>query len=100
MDATPMQRGGKYLVKHTTNTVKAVVERIDYKLDINTLDRDTSADAARAERHRRARASSSSGRCWSTRTRDIRATGGFIIIDEVTNHTVGAGMVLPVRTQA
>ncbi len=94
MDGAPMQRGGKYLIKHTTNTVKAVVERIDYRLDINTLEKDTSAaqlglndiGAARLKLQRPLLVDDYAS---------IRATGGFIIIDEVTNHTVGAGMVLP-----
>jgi sulfate adenylyltransferase large subunit len=94
MDAAPLQRGGKYLIKHTTNTVKAVVERLDYRLDITTLERDTSATqlalndigAARLKLQRPLIVDDYA---------HVRATGGFIIIDEVTNHTVGAGMVVP-----
>jgi sulfate adenylyltransferase large subunit len=94
MDTAPLQRGGRYLIKHTTNTVKAVVERLDYRLDITTLERDTSATqlalndigAARLKLQRPLIVDDYA---------HVRATGGFIIIDEVTNHTVGAGMVVP-----
>jgi sulfate adenylyltransferase subunit 1 (EFTu-like GTPase family) len=94
MDTSPLMRGGKYLIKHTTNTVKAVVERVDYKLDITSLERDTSATqlglndigAARLKLQRPLIVDDYA---------HARATGGFIVIDEVTNHTVGAGMVLP-----
>ena len=95
MDAVPMQRGGKYLIKHTTNTVKAVVERIDYRLDINTLDRDTSAAQLALNDIGGARLKLQKPLVVDAYA-DLRATGGFIIIDEVTNATVGAGMVLPV----
>ena len=94
MDGEPMRKGGKYLVKHTTNTVKAVVERIDYRLDITTLEKDTTATqlalndigAARLKLQRP---------LLVDEYAHVRETGGFIVIDEVTNHTVGAGMVLP-----
>jgi len=95
MDSTPMQRGGKYLIKHTTHTVKAVVERIDYKLDINTLDRDTSATQFALNDIGGARFKLQKPLIVDPYSY-VRATGGFIIIDEVTNATVGAGMVLPV----
>jgi sulfate adenylyltransferase subunit 1 len=94
MDSMPLHRGGKYLIKHTTNTVKALVECIDYRLDIDTLEHDASAEklalndigAARLKLQRP---------LLVDEYAHVRATGGFIIIDEVTNHTVGAGMVLP-----
>jgi sulfate adenylyltransferase subunit 1 (EFTu-like GTPase family) len=94
MDDEPLQKGRKYLIKHTTNTVKAVVERIDYRLDITTLEKDTAATqlalndigAARLKLQRPLLVDDYA---------HVRETGGFIVIDEVTNHTVGAGMVLP-----
>ena len=56
-----------------------------------TLDGRRRARAARAERHRRRRGCGSPSRSPSTRTRENRATGAFILIDEATNDTVGAG---------
>jgi len=94
MDAQPMLPHGRYLIKHTTRTTKAIVEAVTSKLDVATLE---SYETANHELTMNEIAS------VRIRTRDPlmidayadnRATGAFIVIDEVTNHTVAAGMVL------
>ena len=42
MDTEPLDLTRKYLIKHTTHTVRAVFQRIDYRLDVNTVEKDTS----------------------------------------------------------
>ncbi len=89
----PMQPGTVYAIKHTTRTARAKVQDLHYRLDVNSLHRD--------EQHK-ALAMNDMGRV-SLRTtvplfvdeyRRNRATGSFILVDEGTFETVGAGMVL------
>jgi sulfate adenylyltransferase large subunit len=98
MDATPMAAGGRYLIKHTTRTTRAQIDGVVSKLDVATLDaRDVDSDACQA-----GLSMNEIGRV-RLRTRDPlmaeayavnKATGAFILIDDVTNHTVAAGMVV------
>ena len=48
----PVVAGGRYAIKHTTRSARAVVEQVRYRIDVNSLHRDENARAARAERHR------------------------------------------------
>lgn len=92
MDASPMTVGGKYVVKHTTRSVRALVKDIQYELDINTLHRSQSPQSLGLN---------SIGRIVLRTTQPLmvdpyrrnRQTGSFIIIDETTNRTVGAGVI-------
>jgi sulfate adenylyltransferase subunit 1 len=87
----PLDTARKYLIKQTTRIVKTVISRIDYRVDVNTMDRETVS---------------------SLKMNDIahvgikvqlplvcddyarnHATGSFIIIDESSNNTVAAGMI-------
>ena len=87
-------RGGGYALKHTTRTCRAVVDELRYRVDVNTLHRDEDATAARASTTSGACTCAPARRCWSTSTARNRATGSFILIDEATNFTVGAGLIL------
>jgi bifunctional enzyme CysN/CysC len=92
-ESRPMTVGGKYVVKHTTRAARAIVRDLHYRLDINTLHRDATVDRL---------ALNEIGRVTLRTTvpllvdeyRRNRTTGGFIVIDENTNHTVGAAMVV------
>jgi bifunctional enzyme CysN/CysC len=85
--------GRKLGIKHTTRSARAVVKDLRYRLDVNTLHRDEGADRL---------ALNDIGRVHLRTTlplfvddyRRNRATGGFILIDEATNDTVGAGMMV------
>ena len=68
--------------------------RSRYRIDVNTLHRDESANGARAQRDRPRRGCALSTPLFVDDYRRNRATGSFILIDEATNDTVGAGMVL------
>ena len=48
----PLRPGGRYALKHTTSTVRAVVDRVEHRLDVNTLEPDARRDRARAQRDR------------------------------------------------
>jgi bifunctional enzyme CysN/CysC len=93
MDDRPLQVGGKYAVKHTTRSVRAIVRELNYRLDINTLHRDESADGLALNEIGRVRLRTTAP-LLADEYRRNRTTGGFIVIDEATNRTVGAGMIV------
>jgi bifunctional enzyme CysN/CysC len=89
----PMQTGGKYAIKHTTKEARAVVKELRYRLDVNTLHRDEAAtDLALNEIGRVLLRTTNP--LMADEYRRNRLTGSFILIDEATNATVGAGMIL------
>jgi sulfate adenylyltransferase subunit 1 len=83
----------KYLIKHTTRVVKAIISRIDYRLDINTLKHEA-ADILKMNDIARVSLKVHQPLVWDAYQRN-HATGSFIVIDEVTNNTVAAGMIWP-----
>jgi sulfate adenylyltransferase subunit 1 (EFTu-like GTPase family) len=91
-DAPVLTPRSRLIVKHTTRTVKAMVREINYRLDINTLHRDETADRLGLNEI---------GRVSLRLTQPIfcdpyarnRMTGGLILIDEGTSATVGAAMI-------
>ncbi|MHB1430669.1 MAG: sulfate adenylyltransferase subunit 1 [Streptosporangiaceae bacterium] len=91
-DSLALAPRSRLVVKHTTRTVKALVRDIGYRLDINSLHRDESATTLGLN---------DIGRVTLRLTQPIfcdpyarnRMTGGLILIDEVTNATVGAAMI-------
>jgi bifunctional enzyme CysN/CysC len=85
--------GRKLVLKHTTRTVRAVVRDLQYRLDVNTLHRDESAAQLGLNDVGRVRLRTTQP-ILADEYRRNRATGGFILIDEATNGTVGAGMII------
>ncbi|WP_407636856.1 sulfate adenylyltransferase subunit 1 [Hamadaea tsunoensis] len=92
-ESAPLTVGGKYQVKHTTRTVRAIVKELYYRLDVNTLHRDESTDRLGLNEIGRIRLRTTQP-LLADEYRRNRTTGGFIIIDEVTNRTVAAGMIV------
>ncbi len=93
MAERPLQPGGRYRIKHTTRTVLAKTDAVRYRIDVNTLHRDEQADSLSLNEIGRLSLRLSSP-LFLDEYRRNRATGSFILIDESTNDTVGAGMVL------
>jgi bifunctional enzyme CysN/CysC len=94
MDETAqLTPGHKYALKHTTRGVRAVVKQLQYRLDVNTLHRDESAHALGLNEIGRVRLRTTAPLLTDPYRRN-RTTGGFIVVDETTNRTVGAGMIL------
>ncbi len=88
---TPARAGGTYLLKHTTRTVRAKLDAIEHRLDVTTLGREP---AAELELNAIGRVRLRTGaEVMADPYALSRATGAFILIDEATNDTVGAGMV-------
>jgi bifunctional enzyme CysN/CysC len=93
MSERPLQPSGRYRIKHTTRTALAKVESLRYRIDVNTLHRDEGAEGLALNEIGRLGLRLSSP-LFLDEYRRNRATGSFILIDESTNDTVGAGMVL------
>lgn len=83
----------KYLIKHTTRTVKAMVQGIDYRMDVNTLKQET-VDTLHMNDIARVRLKVQQPIICDDYARN-HATGSFIVIDETNNNTVAAGMISP-----
>jgi len=92
-DARKLTPRSKLLLKHTTRTAKVVVKELRYRLDVNTLHRDEQAEHLALNEIGRVRLRSTQPLFVDEYSRN-RQTGGFILIDEATNTTVGAGMVV------
>ncbi len=93
MSSQPLDASGRYLIKHTTQTVRVVLEGIDYRLDVNSLERETGVTTFKLNDIGRVRLKTLRPLMIDS-YRANRATGSFILIDEVTNQTVAAGMIL------
>lgn len=91
-DATALEPGREYLIKHTTKTTRARVAALDYRLDVNTLHRDKSATALKLNELGRVTLRTQQPLLLDEYSRNA-ATGSFILIDPDTNGTVAAGMV-------
>ncbi|MFN8076772.1 MAG: sulfate adenylyltransferase subunit CysN [Kineosporiaceae bacterium] len=93
MSDKPLVPGQKLAIKHTTRTARTMVKELHYRLDINTLHRDENSGQLGLNDIGRIRLRTT-GPLFVDEYRRNRTTGGFILIDEATNATVGAGMVL------
>jgi sulfate adenylyltransferase subunit 1 len=93
MSQKPIQLNGKYALKHTSRDARCIVKDIRYKIDINSLHKleDDKVinmnDIARIQIR-------TTVPLFTDRYQRNRHTGSLILIDEATNETVGAGMIL------
>ncbi len=93
LNEKPMRLGGKYAVKHTTNDVRCIIKDVKYKVNINNLHR--IEDDKTINMNDIARISIRTTKpLFYDRYERNRNTGSLIIIDEATNETVGAGMIV------
>jgi bifunctional enzyme CysN/CysC len=93
MAEDPISAGGVYAIKHTTRSARAIVEEVRYRIDVNTLHRDSGADELRLNDIGRVRLRTTIPIIFDEYRRN-RTTGSFILIDEAANGTVGAGMII------
>jgi sulfate adenylyltransferase subunit 1 len=91
LSETPLDRNRKYLVKHTTRTAKCVFSAIDYRVDVNTLEKHR-AGTLNTNDIARVAMKVQQPMVFDSYITD-RATGSFIVIDEASNNTVAAGMI-------
>ncbi len=92
MDEEPMDRGKQFFLKHNTNTTRATVDSIQYRVDVNTMEHLPGADFKLNE----------IGCVRITTAKTLffdayaqnKATGAFILIDPITNNTSAVGMII------
>lgn len=93
MGDTPMKPRGKYLLKHTSNEVRAMITDSLYKIDINTLNKVEDDSAIEKNDIARIKIKTARPLMYDSYKKN-RTTGAVILVDEFTNETVGAGMIL------
>jgi sulfate adenylyltransferase subunit 1 len=91
LSESPLDKNRKYLVKHTTRTAKCLFSRLDFRVDVNTLEQHAS-DKLNMNDIARVAMKVQQPLVFDSYATD-RATGSFIVIDEATNNTVAAGMI-------
>jgi sulfate adenylyltransferase large subunit len=94
MDERPLSPKGRYAIKHTTKWARTVVQSIAYRLDINTLHREEGIQQLKLNDIGRISLRTTAPLAYDEYKRN-RTTGSFILVDEATNNTVAAGMLLP-----
>lgn len=92
LSETPMSPARTYIIRHTTRESKAKVGTISYKVDVNTLEQQATADLKMNDIARMS-FKLAQPLMVDSYTQN-RAIGAFIVIDESTNNTVGAGMIV------
>ena len=95
MNAKALELGRSYVIKHTSHQVRGVVRAINYRVDVNTLAR---VGAARLELNEIGEISVETHHpLYFDVYAKNRITGGFIIIDPLSNETLGAGMIVDIE---
>jgi bifunctional enzyme CysN/CysC len=92
MNELPLRAGGRYVIKHTTRSATAIVEELEDVVDVHTLERASGPKELALNDIGEVRLRTSAPLVFDP-YRSNRRTGSFILIDESTNETVGAGMV-------
>ncbi|MEM9918917.1 MAG: sulfate adenylyltransferase subunit CysN [Bacteroidota bacterium] len=89
----PLQPRGKYALLHTSQEVRCIVKEIRYKLDINTLHRNLEDKDIKMNDIARVVLRTTKPLFYDAYNRN-RITGSLVLVDEGTNETVGAGMII------
>ncbi len=91
---SPMVSGKKYIIRHSTQQTLGIVKEIEYKIDINTREREYGVDKLIMNDIARVRIKTADPLVFDY-YKDNRTMGSLIFIEEGTNDTVGAGMIVP-----
>ena len=95
MNAKALEPGRSYFIKHTSHQVRAVIRAIHHRLDVNTLEH---VEAQRLELNEIGEISVETHRPLFFDPYTVnRITGAFIVIDPLSNETLGAGMIVDVE---
>jgi bifunctional enzyme CysN/CysC len=99
MTERPLRAGGRYVLKHTSRNATAIVESIEDVVDVHTLQRTQPAEQLALNDIGRVRLRTSVPLAFDPYTSN-RRTGSFILIDEASNETVGAGLIAALAVPA
>ena len=99
MNAKPLEPGRSYFIKHTSHQVRAVIRSIHHRLDVNTLAHvGFDQGAERLELNEIGEISVETHRpLFFDPYSENRITGAFIVIDPLSNETLGAGMIIGIE---
>ena len=92
-EVKPLGAGDRFTIKHTTQTARAIVKDVSYQLDVNSLHRNEGVGKLNLNELGRVTLRTTKPLFYDEYRRN-RTTGSFILVDEGTNATVGAGMIL------
>jgi sulfate adenylyltransferase subunit 1 len=93
MNQRPVNLNSKFYVRHTTREVRGVLKEIQYKLDINSLSRVENVEQLTMNEIARVKIRTAQPLCFDS-YRKNRITGSLILVDEGTNETIAAGMIV------
>ena len=93
LGSEPLRPGRRYEIKHTSRTATAMVDRLIDRVDVRTLEREAQASELALNDIGRVVLRTSAPLAIDPYARN-RRTGSFVLIDEATNATVGAGMIV------
>jgi bifunctional enzyme CysN/CysC len=93
MHEQPATENKRYVIKHTTRSTRAVLAEIVHRIDVDTLHHESAINSLGLNEIGRARFRTAEPLIYDPYRRN-RATGSFIVIDEATNETVGAAMII------
>lgn len=93
LNEKPMVTGGKYVIRHTTSELRGIIREVVFKVNINTLERDEEDLSVGLNEIAKIRIKTSKPIFYDPYKQN-HITGSIIIIDEGTNNTVGAGMII------
>jgi sulfate adenylyltransferase subunit 1 len=89
----PLQAGGRYLVRNSANDAGCIIKSIDFKVNIDTLEKETSDLSVKMNDIAEIRIKTSKPLFYDPYKKN-NITGSLILIDEGTNETVAAGMIM------
>ncbi|GET25796.1 sulfate adenylyltransferase subunit 1 [Prolixibacter sp. NT017] len=93
LSETPMALRKKYMLQHTSNEARCMVTEVIHKVNINTLEEITDDKSVGLNDIAKIRIKTTKPLFFDSYKRN-RTTGSLILIDEATNNTVGAGMII------
>ena len=93
LDKRELTEGNKYFIQHKSRLIKTVVKEIEYKIDVNTLQQSPVTDAVKLNEIVKVRLKTASPLVFDAFEKN-NSTGSAILVDETSNSTVGAVMLL------
>jgi len=93
LSETPMLMNGKYSIKHTSADARCIIRELPFKININTLEKNYDDKGLGLNEIGKIKVRTTKPLYYDSYRRN-RITGSIILIDESTNNTVGAGMIV------
>jgi len=92
-DNRPLKQRDKFIIRHTTQELRCIIKEVRYKMNVNTLHRDQEDKTINMNDIARITIRTTKPLYYDSYRRN-RITGSLLFVDENTNETVGAGMII------